>query len=108
METQSSWDMEKAKPLVIARLHTLGIPELAHVDQLHVMQGDYINLECRLPNGQVGKLLDDQQQYLATQVEIEGDERCYGVAADAAQIAVYCYGCEGADAELVLWVKYVS
>ena len=108
METKCLWDMEKAKPLVIARLHTLGIPELASVTTLAVLQGDYINLECRFPNGQVGKILDDSQQYLAAQVEIEGDERCYGIAADAFQIAVYSYGCEGADAKLVLWANYGS
>ncbi len=91
---------------ILRRLHALGIAELTAVESLNLLNGDYINLECRLPNGAREKLLDDGRTYYATQVEKTGSDRCYGVAADEQQIAVYEYGCNGTDAELVAWVKY--
>lgn len=93
------------KETIIARLKMLGIPELEGVDELKELNGDYINLESVLPNGQTGKVLDDNKRYWATQVEIPGSEKCYGVAADASMIAVFRYGCQGKDSELVAWVK---
>ncbi len=90
---------------IIARIKTLGIPELAGVEELNELNGDYINLECVLPNGKTGKILDDNKKYWAAQVEIPGSEKCYGIAADERIIAVYRYGCGGSDSELVLWTK---
>ncbi len=91
---------------ILQRIHTLGIPELTAISTLNLLNGDYINLECRLPNGDMRKLLNDDKTYYATQVEKIGSDRCYGVAADEQQIAVYEYGCNGADAVLVAWVRY--
>jgi len=88
---------------VIDRLHSLGIEELKSVVSLNEVNGDYINLECRLPNGSTGKILDDNKIYLAVQVERPGNDKCYGIAADENQIAVFTYGCGGRDAELVMW-----
>ena len=90
---------------IIERLHRLGIEELKTVEKLNELKGDFINLECRWPNGATGKILDDTKSYLAAQVERPGQERCYGVAADEQQIAVFEYGCGGRDAELVVWLK---
>lgn len=74
--------------------------ELAPLTEL---PGHYINLECTLPNGQRGQLLDDGKTYWAAEVHKEGSERCYGLAGDEGQLVVYEYGCGGADARLVLW-----
>jgi len=90
---------------IIARLHSLGIEELKAVVSLTELNGDYINLESRLPNGTLGKILDDTKKYYATQIERPGSDKCYGVAADENQIAVFLYGCGGRDSELVLWLK---
>ncbi len=90
---------------IINRLHCSGIEELKSVTSLNELSGDYVNLECRWPNGATGKILNDSTKYLAAQIEREEDDRCYGVAADDKQIAVYSYGCKGRDAELVLWIK---
>lgn len=51
------------------------------------------------------KILDNDTQYYAKQIDIEGSDRCYGVAANEKFIAVYKYGCNGENAELVLWKK---
>ena len=90
---------------IINRLHTLGIEELKSVQSLNELNGDFINIECMWTNGTVGQILDDNRKYYGTQVERPGSERCYGVAADEHQIAVFEYGCEGKDAELVMWLK---
>jgi len=90
---------------IIARLKTLGIPELEKVEQLVELNGDYINLESILPNGKIGSILDDSKKYLAAQIEITNDDRCYGIAADENMIAVYRYGCEGKDSELIAWIS---
>ncbi len=91
---------------VISRIRTLGIKELMSVEKLEELNGGYINLESILPDGKTGKILDDKKKYWATQVEIYGSEKCYGVAADENMIAVYRYGCAGKDSELIVWVRY--
>lgn len=90
---------------IIQRLQCLGIPELANITTLNELNGDYINLECKLPNGIMGKILDDNKKYYGIQVEKNNSNRCYGIAADNDQLAVFEYGCNGSDAELVVWVK---
>ena len=91
--------------MIVPRLHQLGFPELTLIQSLNVLPGSTINLECRLPNGATGKILDDGKTYFAAQVEKADSDRCYGVAADADQLAVYEYGCNGADAVLVAWLR---
>lgn len=90
---------------IISRLHSLGIDELKSVASLNELDGNYINLECQWPNGASGKILHDGRRYYGTQVERIGSDRCYGIAADENQIAVFTYGCGGKDAELVAWLK---
>jgi len=90
---------------IINRLHLSGIEELKSVTSLNELDGDYINLECRWPNGATGKILDDKKKYYGIQVERPGSDKCYGIAADEHQIAVFTYGCGGSDAELVMWLK---
>lgn len=93
------------KERIISRLKTLGIPELEKADHLEELNGDYINLESVLPNGKTGKILNDDKRYLAAQIEIPDNEKCYGIAADEGMIAVFRYGCEGRESEVVAWVK---
>lgn len=93
------------KKKIIDRLHSTGIEELRSIASLNELDGDYINIECKWPNGTTGKILDDNRKYYGIQVERQGSDRCYGVATDENQIAVFTYGCGGSDAELVLWLK---
>lgn len=80
----------------------LGVKELMEIDSLNKLNGDYINLECKLPNGKTGKILDDSKVYLAKEINKANSDRCYGIAADETQIAIYEYGCEGENAELIM------
>lgn len=90
---------------IINRLHSSGIEELKSVVSLNELDGYYINLECRWPNGAIGKILDDKKKYYGIQLERPGSDKCYGIAADENQIAVFTYGCGGSDAELVMWLR---
>ena len=89
---------------ILSRLHSLGIPELLEIQTLNKLDGAYINLLCELPNGEFGKILKDTHLYYANQIDKKEDDRCYGIASDGKQLAVYEYGCGGKDAKLKAWV----
>ena len=93
------------KDTILQKIHELPIPALREITVLNELPGSYLNLECTLPNGQKARVLEDGRTYYAAQVERPGNPRCYGVAADETQIAVFEYGCNGADAQLVLWMR---
>ena len=90
---------------LIREFNSLGIKDMGEVTQLNELKGDFINLECWLPNGQTAKILDDSKIYYGTELCKENSERCYGLAADENQIIVYEYGDGGSQAELVLWKR---
>ena len=92
------------KRATMAELNALNLPDL-QLDDLHLLNGFYVNLEYRLPNGQAVKLLEDNKVYLGNQIERPGQERCYGVVADEAYLLVCEYGCNGADPEIVCYKR---
>jgi len=92
------------KNTLIDEFNSLGIEGL-HLTDLNLLDGSYINLEYMLPNGQKVKLLEDDKTYLGNQIEIEGKERCYGVAADEKYLLVCEYGCNGSDPEIVIYKR---
>ena len=90
---------------ILNRLQTLGFPELAGIDHLNEFDGSFLNLKAKLPNGQTAQILDNNKRYFAIEVELEGQQKCWGVAADDQQIAIFTYAAGGTDAELIAWVK---
>ena len=99
MDAWESW-----KHAAMAELNALCIPDL-QIDSLVPLNGFYVNLEYRLPNGQAVKLLEDNKVYLGAQIERPGQERCYGVVADEAYLLVCEYGCNGTDPEIVCYKR---
>lgn len=93
------------KQKLIEEFKRLGIQEIMGLQELHLLKGDFINLECRLPNGQTAKLLDDSKMYYGAEVCKKYGGRCYGLAGDAEQLLVYEYGDGGTEVELVIWKK---
>ncbi len=89
------------KERILTEIKHLGIQEFEKLNSLNLLDGNYLNLEIELPNGDRAKLLDDNKKYYANQIDIENSDKCYGVAADESFIVVYKYGCDGADAELI-------
>ena len=87
----------------INALHVDGMPK---VESLNALVGGYINLEYRLPNGQMVKFLDDGATYLGNQLECEfGGDRCFGIAANMDFILVCTYEENGENPELVVYKK---
>ena len=84
-------------------LHIEGLPK---VENLNVLSSSFINLEYRLPNGQMVKFLDDNATYLGSQLECEfGGDRCFGIAANMDFLLVCTYEENGENPELVIYKK---
>ena len=92
------------KNALIGEFNRLGIPHL-HIEELHLLNGAYVNLEYPLPGGQTVQFLADNQMYWGNQVEIPGSERCYGLVAGEGFLLVAEYGCQGAQPELALYKR---
>lgn len=93
------------KNRLMDEFNSLGIKDMDKVTELYALRGSYINLEYKLPGGQVTKLLNDNRIYLGNQLEKKDGDRCCGIAADRDFIMVCEYGMNGSDAELVLFKK---
>ena len=95
---------KKMKATLIKEFNALGIQGL-QVNDLNLLNGSYINLEYRLANGQPVKLLEDCRVYWGNQIEIPGNDRCYGVAADDKYLLVCEYGCNGTEPQIVAYIR---
>lgn len=95
------------KNKIIDEFNTLLCVEgLPKVTDLNVLPGYFVNLEYRLPNGQMIKFLDDNATYLGSQLECEfGGNRCFGIAANMEFLLVCTYEKDGANPELVIYKK---
>lgn len=83
-------------------LETEGLPK---VEKLNVLSGSFINLEYRLPNGDMVKFLDDNASYLGSQLEIKGLDRCIGIAANMEFLLICSYEVDGKNPELIVYKK---
>ena len=74
------------------------------VETLNTLPGSFINLEYRLPSGDMVKFLKDDAEYLANQLECEfGGDRCFGIAAGMDFLLVVTYDEGGENPELVVY-----
>ena len=95
---------EQFKQQLIQEINDLHIEGLPKVETLNALVGRYVNLEYRLPSGQLVKFLKDDTTYLGNQLECEfGGERCFGVLANMEFILVCTYENQGENPELVLY-----
>ena len=84
-------------------LHTEGLPK---VENLSILPGSFVNLEYRLPNGQLVKFLDDHATYLGSQLACAlGGDRCFGIVANMEFILVCTYEENGENPELIVYKK---
>ena len=94
------------KQQLIDEINALHIEGMPKVETLNALVGGYINLEYRLPNGNLVKFLDDGATYLGNQLECEyGGDRCFGIAANMDFILVCTYEENGENPELVVYKK---
>lgn len=97
-------DFPALKSQLIREINALRIPGLA-VAELHLLNGEFVNLEYPLSNGAAVRFLNDRDVYLGNQVEKEGSDRCYGVVANESFLLVCEYGCNGSEPEIVLYKR---
>jgi len=97
-------DFAGLKKQLITEINGFNIKGLT-VDDLYLLNGDYVNLEYPLSNGTTVRFLNDKDVYLGNQVEQVNSERCFGVVANEIFILICEYGCNGADPEIVLYKR---
>ncbi len=93
------------KKQLVEEINALGIPGMPKVESLNALVGSYVNLAYPLPGGAAVKFLDDGTTYLGTQLEVPGEERCFGVLANADFILICTYAEGGTEPELLLYKK---
>ena len=101
-------EFDKFKNMLISEINSLSVEFMDEVKELIPLNGEYVNLEYKLPNGLTVKFLDDSEVYLGAQVESkynEGIERCYGVIANMNFILISEYGENGVNPELLVYKK---
>ena len=99
-------EFDQFKKQLMEEINALHIEGMPKVESLNALVGGYINLEYRLPNGQMVEFLDDKATYLGNQLECEfGGNRCFGIAANMEFILVCTYEEDGANPELVVYKK---
>lgn len=97
---------DEFKEKLIGEINALNVEGMPKVEKLNTLVGKYINLDFRLPNGNIVKFLDDGTTYLGNQLECEfGGDRCFGIAANADFILICTYGEDCKDPELVIYKK---
>lgn len=90
---------------LIEEFNKLGISDMPPLTKLYGHKGDFVNQECKLPNGKVEKILDDSKMYYIAELPKIGSERCYGLVTDKKQLVVFEYSAGGTDTELVIWKR---
>ncbi len=95
----------KMKNQLIAEFNALGIDDLPEITQLWALKGSMVNIAYPLPNGETAKFWDDSRVIFGNQVEKPNSDRCYGLAADENYLMVSEYGCDGADARIVVFKR---
>ncbi len=105
-ELSDDGQFEEFKRILIDEINALNIEGMPKVEKLNALVGSYVNLEYRLPNGQMVKFLDDNTTYLGNELEsLFGSERCFGVLANMDFILVCTYEKDGYNPELVIYKK---
>ena len=94
------------KAALIRMFNELKIADMAKVVELNELSGDFINLEYKMPSGQIIKLWDDRKTYYGAEISKKNSDRCYGLTADENYLLVCEYGNGGSDAEIVIYRRY--
>ena len=97
--------LEEFKRQLIDELNALlNIEGLPKVEKLNVLPGEFVNMDCTLPNGEKVKFLDDKQTYLGSQLESDFGI-CFGIVANMDFLLICSYEENGENPELVIYKK---
>lgn len=97
-------EMLSMKQALMDELNALALPGLT-IKELYLLSGSYVNLAYPLPSGEAVRFLRDDRTYWGTQVEKSGSDRCYGAVGDESFLLVSEYGCQGADPEIIRFIR---
>ena len=102
-------EFEKQKELLIKEINSLCIEGMPKIQELYPLNGSFINLEYKLPNGEKICFLNDDEAYLGNQVECEfNDEeirKCFAIAVNMNFILISEYEEDGKNSEILLYKK---
>lgn len=104
IQTGGTANYEQFKQQLISEFNGLGLPGTPKITELYALSGAFVNLAYPMPSGDTVKLLDDKAIYLGNQLEI-GNGRCYGLVASPQFLLVCEYGENGADPEIVIFMR---
>ena len=90
---------------LIEKFNELNIKGMPKLSKLYGHKGDFVNIQCKLPNGQTAKILDDNKMYYIAELPKENSDRCFGLVTAKKQLLLFEYGEGGKDAELVIWKR---
>ena len=97
------------KSQLIDEINQLDIPGMPKIEKLTPINGVYVNLTYRLPNGEQVQFLDNDDIYLGTTEESKFNNgeiiRCFGVVANMDFILICEYGPNGDNPELIIYKK---
>jgi len=97
------------KKQLIDEINDLNISGMPKINELIPLNGNFVNLNYPLPNGESIRFLNNDDIYLGCQVECEfNDERiirCFGIVANMSFILVSEYGPNGDNPELIIYKK---
>ena len=100
---------EEMKKELINEINFLNIDGMPKIEDLIPLNGAYVNLEYKLPNGIKVKFLHDDEIYLGNQVEClfnDNDiKKYYGIVINMNFILVCEYEEEGKNPELLVYKK---
>lgn len=91
---------------IIDEFNALQIEGMPKVENLNALEGSFINMEYKFPNGESVKFLDDEATYLGNQLENKmPGGRCFGIAANMSLLLVCSYEENGENPELIVYKK---
>lgn len=101
--------LDELKKVLIKEFNDLDIDGMGKVEDLVPLNGAFVNMEYRLPNGIKTKFLHDDEIYLGTQVECifydEEVKKCFGLVANTSFLLVCEYGENGVNPELIIYKR---
>ena len=92
--------------VLINEFNSLNIEGMPKIDKLYPLNGSFVNMAYKLPNGEVVKFINDDESYLGTRVVSEFDNKTYfGLLANMNFLLVCKYDEDGSNNELLIYKK---
>ena len=109
IEVGGNDSFNEMKNQIIDEFNNLNIDGMGKIKDLYPLHGLFINLEYRLPNGEIAKFLNDDEAYLGNQIECEfsgySHERYFGVVANMNFLLVCEFGENASNPEIIVYKK---